>query len=242
MLFDDREITSTASLLEALDATTGPGTIRWYRGHGDGAWPLVPSIGRAPNRPETERALITRFKQDALSFLDRPPASEWEWLLLMRHHTLPTRLLDWSENPIVGLFFVVSEYADRNGCLWSLDPVGLNSASYPTPDIPCFGINEELENFSTTSVHTLPSRLTPVAALAMRSFPRLTAQSGVFTMTHKDQTPLEALEDGRYVGRLIVPSTAKPRLAKELALLGVTRLSLFPELDNVAKRAQEVVG
>jgi hypothetical protein len=31
--------------------------------------------------------------------------SEWDWLALAQHQLLPTRLLDWSENPIVSLWF-----------------------------------------------------------------------------------------------------------------------------------------
>ena len=67
-------------------------------------------------------APITRFKQNALSFLDRPPSNEWEWLLLMQHHSLPTRLLNWTENPLVALYFVVKESLRRRAASGALIP------------------------------------------------------------------------------------------------------------------------
>src|SRR6266704_2168831 len=245
MLFDDREVTSIPGLLDALRDITTPERVLWYRGHGKATWKLQPSIARSPVRTDSEMALITRFKQNALSFLVRPPSNEWEWLLLMQHHSLPTRLLDWTENPLVALYFVVKESPKAKGCLWCLVPIALNGARYKTPvpssDIPCLGVDEELDSYLPKSVLTLPAKLPPAAALAMRSFPRLAAQAGVFTITHKEQTSLEKVEKGKHVGRLLVPAAAKAGLAQEIAMLGITRLSLFPELESVARHAKEVV-
>jgi hypothetical protein len=244
MLFDDQEVTSIAELVRALETTNGENSPRWYRGQSDFDWQLVPSLGRPPSVPAHEDALIKRFKQNALSYIQRVPSNEWEWLFLMQHHRVPTRLLDWSENPLVALYFAVTENLDRNACLWCLDPVQLNKASHIqtaiATDIPCFSVDEDLDQYLPREVLSGMYKKPPVAALAMRYFPRLTAQSGVFTITHRELTPIEIVGDGAFVGRLKIPSAAKKNIARELRLLGITRLALFPDLDSVAEHAREV--
>jgi hypothetical protein len=124
-----------------------------------------------------------------------------------------------------------------------LDPLGLNEAAYIKPefsgDIPCFGVDEELNTYQPQTVAGGSGKKPPVAALAMRYFPRLTAQAGVFTVTHKEQVPVDDAHAGKFVGKLIVPAAAKDRLRRELRLLGVTRFALFPDLDSVAATATE---
>ena len=48
--------------------------------------------------------------------------------------------------------------AKAKGCLWCLDPVALNGAPYkkpvPSSDIPCLGVDEELDSYLPKSVLT----------------------------------------------------------------------------------------
>ncbi len=144
------DLSSVADLLTALRTSFTDDDAVWYRGHGDATWQLVPSLARPPHTVDAERTLVKRFKQNAFRFLSSAPPDEWAWLFLMQHHGVPTRLLDWTESPLVGLWFAVAN-PDRDnvdGCLWALQPLKLNEIARFKPafpkDIPFFGEDDEL--------------------------------------------------------------------------------------------------
>ena len=108
----------------------------WWRGHANAEWRLEPqAFRRNPERPEkqfySETALMGQFVSRAPSRSHRPcPDNDdyFGWLFLAQHYGLPTRLLDWTESPLVAAYFAV-ERPDEDGCIWALWPTGLNRAS-----------------------------------------------------------------------------------------------------------------
>jgi len=132
----------------------------------------------------------------------------------------------------------------RDGALWLLLPTKLNEEAGIKPaderNLPMFEDNDEqLQNYLPTklaSEHT--SRLTPAAGIAVRHSKRMQAQHSVFTVTHRDQTPIESVGAGVHIGRYIVPPSSKPRIRRELQALKINLLTVFPELDNVAIMAR----
>ena len=227
----------------------------WFRGCTDKDYPLVPSIGRSPYMIGMENALLKAFKQDAVQFMEQHPASEWEWLLWARHHNLPTRLLDWTESPLTGLYFATHSIDDigkndsKDGALWLLLPTVLNlraGIKLQGRELPIFEEGDEyLDNYlpsklMTENVHV---QMKPIAGIAARHLKRMQAQRSVFTVTHKEQAPVyreNSQEGNSHIGRYIIPSGSKERIREELAALQLTRLSIFPELDNVARLARDV--
>ena len=128
MRYRDKKIKTLGDLVDNLEAKADPTGPVWFRGQPRCTWGLVPSLARNKNTSAAEAALIKRFKQNALTHLSDRPASEWEWMFLMQHYRLPTRLLDWTESPLVALYFAIEQpkHKKYDGALWCLDPIALN--------------------------------------------------------------------------------------------------------------------
>ena len=199
-----------------LASPDGPQEL-WYRGHGLSNYQLVPSLYREDNMgfADVESSVVYRFTSLAHP-LTQHEFSDWEWYFLARHHSIPTRLLDWTESLIVAVRFALADYCatlgDRNTldqerrkkpkasifdeispCVWVLEAGTLNH----------FTMGEDatlIPGDETTNVY-LPDRLKPqrkrsrfpIAIAPLRSNPRLAAQRGAFTLHGSDRRPLEHL-------------------------------------------------
>lgn len=197
MRYADRQITGIGDLVERLrgDLAGYAGPV-WFRGQGDSAWRLEPKLLRgAAGLSETH--FINRFKQHASFLLEKSPTDEFGWLFLMQHYGMHTRLLDWSESPLVALYFAVDEDKDleSEGALWALMPTLLNAKSNYRPafehEVPSFD-DEYMKNYEPgTIARENRSRLYPVAAIAKRNSARMYAQQGVFTISHRENVIIE---------------------------------------------------
>jgi len=52
-----------------------------------------------------EKNALEEFKKKSVPYLTHIPSNDWEWLTIAQNYGLPTRLLDWTTNPLIAAFF-----------------------------------------------------------------------------------------------------------------------------------------
>jgi hypothetical protein len=217
------ELTSVATLLVHLERSCSGGGYL-FRGQPVGKR-LNPRLGRLAHASEhpPERAMLQEFKRRALPYLPHEPSNDWEWLALAQHHGMATRFLDWTANPLAGLWFAVTCPAHAEaGALWVFRT---EQQDYVT-DV------EELDPLDLDRTHVFqPRHITP----------RIVAQSGWFTV-HKYLRGKKRFVwldlNTRYQDALLeirVPPSAFGSILVELDRCGVNVTTLFPDLDGVAR-------
>ena len=237
----EKEIKTISSLISNLKIVRNKfNEDIWFRGQSESRWGLAPGLLRLKN-PPSESSLLTRFKQSAAMLTTINSNDNFDWLFIMQHYGVPTRLLDWTESPLAALYFAVSDSMKdhKDGALWLLKPTELNKiARIETTEknyIPSFD-DEELENYSVKSLSSTPKlQLAPIATIATRNNTRIQAQLGVFTIHHLDRRPIEKFCTKKEVIKYIIPKSAKPKIRLELELLEINKFTLFPELSSIGE-------
>jgi hypothetical protein len=196
-----------------------------FRGVGDASYELIPKVGRIFNalseedRFEWEKRIFYSFRRRAVPYLKEwKPSNDWEWLALAQHHGLPTRLLDWTHNPLVALYFVVLNDCDTDGAVYMFR-AGRSNA-YPHLHKSPFDVAELIKSS--------PPHLSP----------RISAQDGIFTVHPVPRVPLLS----ENVSRLLIPAKHRSKFRRILYSYGVTPARLFPDLDGLTREIEFAIA
>ncbi len=203
-----------------------------FRGQADFNWGTVPSLYRdvvgrefdLENRQLIEDILLQRFFARAEPYLNSPKRSFLRDRILAQHYGVPTRLLDWTQNPLVALYFAVEN--DARECDGALI-CGRTTATW-TGAVDSYGPSQALE---PEFVSLIPPHLDS----------RIVAQTAILTIQNQlnSQKRFLPLEDYRFaregdsVRKFLIPADSKPRIYRDLLNMGITHWSIYPSLQGV---------
>lgn len=225
------EVSSLPTYLQHIEAQCAGKRNVLFRGHTNSSWKLEPKIARLALRthfrmPAAENEMLQDFKRQALPHLPRSIQDDWDWLALAQHHGLPTRLLDWTTNALVALWFAVEKPPERkiSGAVWMF---------FGNP-------NDYADNDKATNpLHTQQTLIFRPHHLT----PRIIAQSGWFTI-HPFRpndlprfVPLESVALQKWLLQKIeIPSQYFPALREDLSRCGVNAGVLLGDLNGISKQ------
>jgi hypothetical protein len=208
-----------------------------FRGLSNRDYELIPSIGRKRNRGplefdiKDEKILFRTIKTEGMMLIERGDLSDIDLLALSQHFGAPTRLLDWTSNPLVALYFSIfsSESIDdtNDGIVYVYrsktddyirEKINLNSTDNGAPLV-----SEEI-------LHGGVKFIFPKFVDA-----RIKNQSGLFSIQSDPQARFADNCDKSRLWYMIVPKDIKVTFARYLYGLGITRDFIMPGFEGFCR-------
>jgi hypothetical protein len=196
---------------------------------------------------------MVSFKQRGVLFDPREIRDIWDYLFLMQHVGVPTRLLDWTESPLMALHFAVESAVrvDSDAVVWVVDPVAWNRAalshtSFDRGVLSTADARDEdlLDLYAPSRVHSDMNKA-PVAIFGRHSNPRIVAQRGVFMIFGKDAIDMadsEAAAKSKALSQVVIPAASIAGMRGALRACGITYSVVFPDLDGLARELRIEFG
>lgn len=207
----------------------------FFRGHSDKSYELVPSLFRVDrkeswaNWDRIEEYIMRQFKAESRPYIKSVPSNEIEWLTMAQHYGLPTRLLDWSTNPLIALYFAVENYKNnKDANVWLY---GLSSTNN------CWG-----ESTWLAKKIDLSGNICEKIVFPSHIDSRITNQSGCFTIheiPERDQSFIPLNESPRIFDTFIkitIDKNIKQDILNELYYVGIHCGFIYPGLEGLTSR------
>ncbi|MCC7144632.1 MAG: FRG domain-containing protein [Candidatus Eisenbacteria bacterium] len=237
-IHSDVEIKALSDFFAVFQSLLTDSSMYWFRGHPRLDFDLAPSALRYKTAEERDRALglVAEMKRYLEMKLDRPPGANDRlgWMQVAQHYGLPTRLLDWTQNAAVALFFTCSAAPDANGLVVVMNPIELNQQVDPKrPRVLNYELDRTvIEPYMTLNGTKRRGGRPTIAINPTWNTERIALQQGAFTLHGSRHFAI----DGRQVASLIgVPILRehKAALLSELERVGIGEMFIYPEPEHV---------
>lgn len=166
---------------------------------------------------KSEMTLIETFKS-RVRFHISEPYNDWEWVSLAQHYGIPTRLIDWTENPLIALYFASRDNPNKDGALF------FHHASVFISIESHYPFDDNLNGFLTAPYVT----------------PRLAAQSAVFSISSKPWEEFAASNEEKIM-KIKITKKFKAELVGLLPRLNINERTVFADIDSIAREVEKDV-
>ncbi|MDF2537714.1 MAG: hypothetical protein K0S76_735 [Herbinix sp.] len=236
-----------------------------YRGMCSKHFKLIPSIYRNSfdkdlkiecNTYNDEVEILYCFIKEASNLIDRLNREDYiSWMEYAQHFGAPTRLLDFTMNPLVALYFACISDMKNDGSVSVIinnnynDFCNFNSKyllENPNVNVKQDIINGALKkskNYFEYPYNYIPyyfdKRMAAQSSCFMLwgsihcSFEEMIKEENRLILYEKPNQ--EENKRQRFLGKIIIPSYLKREFIRKLDLFGINEKTLFPGLDSIGK-------
>jgi hypothetical protein len=236
----------------------------WFRGQSGSGFDLKPRVYRDKiaktnerERLDTERMLMQDFKLQSGALRDNN-ATDQELYFLQQHYRMPTRLLDWTTNPLAALFFAVQapkddKGKDTDGELFMMDAsrFRLDKTGQPRK-YKSWDNDREFNNFDDIAEAGHPIFRDAVRIISWfqqshEQFPdfiipvrpqyfdiRIGLQRSCFTF-HVPKQPVIDTDNNPSLTRFQISKDYKGKIRAELSALGIDAFRVYGDLEHLSE-------
>lgn len=234
------------SFKEFIDTQVAGNHKLLYRGQANDKWGLVSSYHRlqAAHDPSLYWQILNTVHDYVVTWSDQRWSLDDErdlaaFLGFIQHNGFPTPLLDWTRSPYTAAYFAFS---------------AVNDAAPESENVAIFAFNDRLWTQHWKPVYDVRDTTPHVSVLLSesRGNRRQLLQQGAYTFStavdqerhiflHARTRNATAEVPNPYLYKITISVQEKPLVVRDLALMGITPMTLFPGIEGVCKHLRDTL-
>ena len=216
----------------------------FYRGQLDAEWKLQTAFHRTVERKSLSLSLndyltkvipvvhyyISAWHNEIINLKD--PNEFSSFLSLLQHYGFPTPLLDWTMSPYIAAYFAFREVDD-------VKPQCSNVKIF------IFDFNEWTTTYQQPLDLSKEEIFVSVIVPYAKYNQRIINQQGVYTVANVSDMAQHIINSGKiknktFLYEYTLSVKERPQVMRELNLMGINEMSLFPSIDGICKTMREI--